>query len=108
MSQRAIPFFDISRVVRHWIDPDVLQHDRRRTPPDNAEEDVVTRPLKRDVEPETVAIERQRGGDILYDEERRNAGNFRFRQVSFPPNLYHGLLPVSVSIRGLAIARVSS
>ena len=32
-------------------------------------------PLKRDVEPETVAIKRQRGGDILDDEERRDAGN---------------------------------
>ena len=33
--------FDISRVVRHGIDTDVLQHDHRRTPLDNAEEDVV-------------------------------------------------------------------
>ena len=75
-------FFDIARVVRHWIDTDVLQHDHRRTPPDNAEEDVVvTGPLKRDVEPETVAIKRQRGGDILYDEEWRNAGNVRFKLV---------------------------
>src|SRR5262249_14828914 len=66
--------FDISRVVRYWINADGLQHDHRRTPPDNAEEDVlVTGPLKRDVEPETVAIKRESRGDILYDEERRNA-----------------------------------
>ena len=78
-------FFDISRVVRHWIDADVLHHNHRRTPLDNAEEDVVvTGPLKRDVESETVAIKRQRGGDTLYDEEWRNAGNFRFSDVSFP------------------------
>src|SRR5580765_2902385 len=77
--------FDISRVVRHWIDTDVLQHDHRRTPPDNAKEDVVvTGPLKHDVEPETVAIKRQRGGDILNDEEWRNAGNFWLSHASFP------------------------
>src|SRR5580700_8793323 len=77
-------FFDISCVVGHWIDTDVLEHDHRRTPLDYAEENVVvTGPLKRDVEPETVAIKRQRGGDILDDEERRNAGNFGFSHVSF-------------------------
>src|SRR5580765_959682 len=76
--------FDISRVVRHWIDTDVLQHNHRRTPPDNAEEDVVvTGPLKRDIEPETVAIKRQSCGDILNDEEWCNAGNFWFSHASF-------------------------
>ena len=94
-------FFDISRVVRHWIDTDVLQHDHRRTPLDNAEKDVVvTGPLKRDVKPEAVAIKRQRGGDILYDEERRNAGNFWFSHgyqirrfaCPFPPILSAALL----------------
>ena len=73
-------FFDISRVVRHRIDTDRLQHDHRGAPPDNAEEDVVlTGPLKRDVEPETVAIKRQRGRDIPDDEERRDARNLGFR-----------------------------
>src|SRR5580765_6797129 len=84
-------FFDISRVVRHWIDTDVLQHDHRRTPPDNAEGDVVvTGPLKRDVEPETVAIKRQRRRDILNDEEWLNAGNSWFRHVTFPFSSFHG------------------
>ena len=77
--------FDIPCVVRHGINTNVLQHDHRRTPFDNAEEDVVvTGSLKRDVEPETVAIKRQRYGDIPYDEEWRNAGNFCFSHVSFP------------------------
>src|SRR5262245_47814957 len=72
-------FLDVSRVVRHWIDTNGLQDNRRPTPLDNAEEDVVfTWPLKRDVEPETVAIKRQRGGDIPYDEERRDAENLWF------------------------------
>ena len=72
-------FFDISCVVRHGIDTNVLQNDHRRTSLDNAEEDVVvTGSLKRDVEPETVAIKRQCCGDIFYDEEWRNAGNFCF------------------------------
>ena len=58
-------FLDVSRVVRHGIDADVLEHDHRRAAPDNAEEDIVRfGPLKRDVEPETVTIERQGGGDI--------------------------------------------
>ena len=71
---RSAPSANATRVVRHWIDTNILQHDHRRTAPDNAEEDVVvTGPLKRDVEPETVAIKRQRGGDILNDEEWRNA-----------------------------------
>src|SRR5947209_8580911 len=78
-------FLDISRVVRHWLDTHVLQHDHRRTPLDNTEEDVVVSgPLKGDVESETVAIKRQCGGDILHDEERRNAGNFWLTHVSFP------------------------
>src|SRR5436190_24003695 len=74
---------DISRVVRRRFDADVLQDDRRPTPLDNAEENVVfTGPLKRDVEPETVAIKRQRRRDMPYDEERRNPGNFWFSHVS--------------------------
>jgi len=68
--------------VRKRIDTDVLEHDHRGAPLDNAEEDVVRGPLKRYVEPETVAIKRQRGGDILDDEEWRNAGNFWFGHVS--------------------------
>src|SRR5258708_4572496 len=77
-------FLDVSLVVRQWFYTNVLEHDHRGTPLDNAEEDVVRfGPLKRDVEPETVAIKRQRGGDILDDEEWRNAGNFRFSHVNF-------------------------
>ena len=81
---------DIARVVRYGLDTDVLQNDRRPTPLDNAEENVVfTGPLKRDVEPETVAIKRQRGRDIPYDEERRNAGDLCFSHVTFRfPELY--------------------
>src|SRR5262249_51342066 len=71
-------------VVRHWIHTDRLQDDHRRAPSDNAEEDIVLAgPLKHDVEPEAVAIERKRGGDIPYDEERRNASDFWFRHVRF-------------------------
>src|SRR5439155_18251983 len=69
--------------IRKRIGADVLEHDHRGAPLDNAEEDVVSGPLKGNVEAETVAIKRQRGGDILDDEERRNAGNFWFSQVSF-------------------------
>jgi hypothetical protein len=80
-------FFNISRVVRHRIDADVLDHDRSGTPLDNAEEDVVrVGPLKRDVEPETVAIKRQGCGDILDDEERRDAG------ISSLVKWFHGAL----------------
>src|SRR6266849_8536426 len=84
-------FFDVSLVVRQWIYTNVLEHDHRGTPLDNAEEDVVrVGPLKRDFEPETVAIKRQRGGDILDDEERRHAGNFWSCHVyvlrRLPPN----------------------
>src|SRR5258706_588187 len=83
------PFFDVSRVVRHRIDADGLEHDHRTAALDNAEEDVVRfGPLKRDVEPETVAIKRQRGRDIIHDEERRNAGYFWFRHVSFHCRFY--------------------
>ena len=58
-------FFDVSCIVRHWLDADVLEHDHRSAAPDNAKEDVVRfGPLKRDLEPETVAIKRQCGGDI--------------------------------------------
>src|SRR5689334_7604415 len=77
-------FFDISCVVRHGIDTNVLQHDHRSTSLDNAEENVVlTGSLERNVKPETVAIKRQRCGDILYDEEWRNAGNFCLSHMSF-------------------------
>src|SRR5258708_34979695 len=77
-------FLDVSLVVRQWFYTNVLERDHRGTPLDNAEEDVVRfGPLKRDVEPETVAIKRQRGGGILDDEEWRNAGKFRFSHVNF-------------------------
>src|SRR5690349_21048447 len=76
-------FLDVSLVVRQWIYANVLEHDHRGTPLDNSEEDVVrVGPLKRDFEPETVAIKRQRGGDIFDDEERRDAGDFWFGHVS--------------------------
>ena len=76
--------FDVSLVVRQWIYTNVLKHDHRGSPLDNAEENVLrVGPLKRDVEPETIAIKRQGGGDILDDEERRDAGNFWFSHVSF-------------------------
>jgi len=77
-------FPDASRVVGHWVDTDVLEHDHGSSALDDAEEDVVGfGPLKRDVEPETIAIKGQRAGDILDDEERRNAGNFWLSHVSF-------------------------
>ena len=77
-------FFDISFVIGYGINTNVLQHDHRPAPLNNGEEDVVvTRPLKRDVEPETVAIKRQRYGNILYDEEWRNAENFCFSHGRF-------------------------
>jgi len=72
--------FDISRVVRYRIDTDLLEDDHRRSPLYDPEEDVVRfGPLKRDLEPETVAIKRERGRDISDDEERRNTSNVRFR-----------------------------
>src|SRR5262249_54857757 len=74
-------FLDVSRVVRYWINAHVLKHNHRSAALDNAEEDVVRWPLKRDLEPETVAIKRQRGGDILDDKERRNSRNFWFSHV---------------------------
>src|SRR5258708_29484645 len=83
-------FLDVSLVVRQWLYTNVLEYDHRGTPLDNAEEDVVrVGPLKRDVEPETVAIKRQRGGGILCAEGRRNDGDFWFCHVDFflPPSL---------------------
>jgi hypothetical protein len=75
--------FDVSRVVRHWIDADILKHDHCTATPDNAEKDVVRfGSLERDVKPETVAVKRQRGGDIIHDEERRNTGDSWFSHVS--------------------------
>ena len=75
-------FFDISCVVRHGIDADLLEHDHRRPALDDAEENVVLAgPLKRDVEAEAIAIKRQRGRDIPDDEERRDPGNFGLSHV---------------------------
>src|SRR5262245_539172 len=70
-------FLDVSRVIRHGIHADVLEHDHRGATSDNAEKDIVRfGSLKRDVESETVAIKRQRGWDTPDDEEWRNAGDF--------------------------------
>ena len=75
---------DVSRAVRHRIHANILEHDHRGTPLDDAEEDVVrVRALERDLEPETVAVKRQRGGDILDDEEWRDAGNIWFSHNSW-------------------------
>ena len=69
--------FDIPCVVWYGIDTNILHDDHCRTPLHNSEEDVVfTGSLKGDVKPKTVAIKCQRCGDILYDEEWRDAGNF--------------------------------
>src|SRR5262249_52499767 len=74
--------FDIARVIRHRIDTDTLEHDHGAAPLDDAEEDVVGFwSLKRDLEAEAIAIERQRVGDVPDDEERRNGGDFRFEHV---------------------------
>ncbi len=74
---------DVARVVRHRIDTDGLEHDHRGVALDDAEEDVVGfGSLKRDGEPELLAIERQRGGDTVHDEERRDAGDFWFDHLS--------------------------
>ena len=71
--------FDVTRVARHWIDADVLEHDHRSSALNNAEEDVVRfGSLKRDVEAETVAVKRQCRWDILDDEEWRNTGDSWF------------------------------
>ena len=79
-----MPFL-ISRVIGYGIDADVFQYDHGRASLDNAEEDiVVTGTLKHDVKPETVTIKRQCRGNILYDEEWCDTGNFRFSHVSFP------------------------
>src|SRR5262245_51210707 len=70
-------FLDVSRIVRHRIDTDVLQDDRRTASLDDAEENIVgLGPLEGDVETKTVAIKRQRGGDVFDDEEGGNAGDF--------------------------------
>jgi len=77
-----MPFFHVSRAVRHRLDPNVLEHDHRCAALDDTEEDVVRfGPLKRDVEAESVAIKLQRGGDIAHNEEWRNAGNLWFTHV---------------------------
>jgi nucleoid DNA-binding protein len=73
----------VSFRVRKRSDTDILEHDHRGTPLDNAKEDVAGGPLKRNLEPETIAIERQRGGDIPDDEERRNAGDSCCSHMSF-------------------------
>src|SRR4030095_292448 len=78
-------FLDVSRVVRHGIDANVFDNDRRAAPLDDAEEDVVRLgPLKRDDEPEAVSIKRERGGNVSDNEERRNAGDVRYRHVNVP------------------------
>src|SRR5436190_1195060 len=84
----ALP--DVSRVVRKRIDAYVLEHNHRAAPLDDAEEDVIrSRPLKGDVEPEAVAVERQRGGDIPDDEERCNARDVWFDHVSHSINSFN-------------------
>jgi hypothetical protein len=75
--------FDIARVVRYRSNADFFENDHRAATPDNTEEDIIRfRSLKCDLEAETVAIKRERGGNIFHDEERRNPRDFRFSHVS--------------------------
>ena len=51
----------------------VVEHDHRGAAPDNTQEDIVrSGRLKRDIEPETITIKPNGGGDIVHNEERRN------------------------------------
>src|SRR5262245_16095140 len=62
-------------VVWEGIHTDILEHDHRATPAHDAEEDIVGRPLKEDLEPKPVAIEGKGSRHVSHDEERRDAGN---------------------------------
>src|SRR5262245_48644358 len=67
---------NISCVIRHWLDADTLEHDHRGAALNDAEEDVVRLwSLKTDAEAETITIERESGGHVPHDEERRNASD---------------------------------
>jgi hypothetical protein len=97
-------FFDVSCVVQHWIDTDGLKHDHRGATSDNAKENSIRLgPFKRDFEPEMVTIKRQRGGDMIHNEERRNAGDFWCSShVSFHGRFEACTTPVSLApaVRG--------
>ena len=71
--------------IRKRIHADILEHDHRGAPLDNAEEDVVRGPLKGNVKSAPVAIKRQCGGNIPDNEEWRNARDSCFRHVIVPP-----------------------
>src|SRR5258708_36863483 len=62
-----------------------LKHDHRTAAAHNAEEGVISRLLIRDVKPELITIERKRCCAVMHDEERRDAGDFRFGHVSSHP-----------------------
>src|SRR5258705_7139992 len=79
-------FLNVSLVVRQGFYTHILDHDHRATPLHNAEKDVVrVGALKRDLEPETVAIKQQRGGGLLCDEKQPRAPKIWVYHISFPP-----------------------
>lgn len=68
-----------THVVRERIDVNVFEHDHRGAPLNNAKENVIgVWSLIRDIEPQLVAIERQRCENIPHDEERGDAGDICF------------------------------
>src|ERR1041385_2314087 len=73
---------DVARIVRYWLDPDLLEHDHRTAALHNTKEDIVRfGSFKLDVEPKSVAIKRQRSGDIFDYEQRRYSGDFWLRHL---------------------------
>src|ERR1041385_1926665 len=74
---------DVARIVRYWLDPDLLEHDHRTAALHNTKEDIVRfGSFKLDVEPKSVAIKGQRSGDIFDYEQRRYSGDFWLRHLA--------------------------
>src|SRR5262249_44174939 len=65
----------LALAVRQRSHADVLEQDHRAASANDAEERIVGRSLEHDLEPEPVAVERERRPQRAHDEERRDAGD---------------------------------
>ena len=78
-----IPFSDVPRVIWHWLDADLLEHQHRSVALYDTEKNIIRlRPLERDLKIELVAVERKRRRNRVHNDHSFSTASLN-RKVYF-------------------------